>query len=53
MAEEGILIFGGSASRRLTASICACLGVERGESEVVKFDEGNLVPWRDTRLDHP
>ena len=42
MTEEDILIFGGSASRRLTRSICACLGVEPGESEVLKFDEGNL-----------
>jgi ribose-phosphate pyrophosphokinase len=36
------LIFAGSASPRLTASICRELGVEVGASEVIRFSEGTL-----------
>jgi ribose-phosphate pyrophosphokinase len=36
------LVFAGSGSPRLTASICHELGVEVGASEVVRFSEGTL-----------
>jgi ribose-phosphate pyrophosphokinase len=39
---EDPLIFAGSASPRLTASICSALGVEVSASEVVRFSEGTL-----------
>lgn len=39
---EELLVFGGSGSRRLTAAICAHLGVEPGEGEVIRFSDGNL-----------
>ena len=35
-------IFGGTGSVRLSQSICDYLGVPRGESEVIRFSEGNL-----------
>src|ERR687891_135090 len=40
--EEDPLIFAGSASPRLTTSICRELGVEVGANEVVRFSEGTL-----------
>jgi ribose-phosphate pyrophosphokinase len=40
--DEDPLIFAGSASPRLTASICRELGVEVGASEVIRFSEGTL-----------
>ena len=48
------MVFAGSASRRLGEAIAARLGVRLGESEVIRFSEGNLfvrllenVPGRD------
>ena len=40
--NDGILVFGGSGSRTLTKGICACLGQEPAQSEVIQFPEGNL-----------
>src|SRR5215204_4147991 len=37
-----LLVFGGSASPRLTEQICANLGVVPGVGEVLKFSDGNL-----------
>lgn len=37
-----MMIFGGSGSRRLTARICAYLGVTMSKSETLRFSEGNL-----------
>ena len=37
-----MLVFGGSGSPELTRSICEYLGRDPGESEVLKFSEGNL-----------
>jgi ribose-phosphate pyrophosphokinase len=37
-------VFAGSASPRLTAAICAQLGVPVGKGEVLRFSEGNLFP---------
>src|SRR5262252_10807694 len=42
VSEHDILVFRGSASPRLTAAICERLGVAVGESEVIRFSEGNL-----------
>jgi len=42
VSEHDILVFRGSASPRLTAAICERLGVAMGESEVIRFSEGNL-----------
>src|SRR5215472_6879518 len=42
VCEQDILVFRGSASPRLTAAICGRLGVAMGESEVIRFSEGNL-----------
>lgn len=42
VSEDDILVFRGSASSRLTAAICGRLGVAMGESEVIRFSEGNL-----------
>ena len=41
MLDE-MMIFGGSASPALTASICRILGLAMGKSEVLRFPEGNL-----------
>jgi len=40
--EEPMLIFGGSASPKLTRRICDYLHVEPGRSETMRFSEGNL-----------
>jgi ribose-phosphate pyrophosphokinase len=42
MISDDLLVFGGSASPRLTAAICRHLGVAPGRSEVIRFSEGNL-----------
>jgi ribose-phosphate pyrophosphokinase len=42
MISDDLLVFGGSASPRLTAAICHHLGVAPGRSEVIRFSEGNL-----------
>jgi ribose-phosphate pyrophosphokinase len=39
---DDILVFGGSASQRLTEGICAELGIPAGRGEVLRFSEGNL-----------
>lgn len=44
MDVEGILVFGGSGSLRLTRGICDYLQVEPGKGEVLRFSEGNLFP---------
>jgi ribose-phosphate pyrophosphokinase len=44
MDADGILVFGGSGSPRLTRGICEYLGVEPGKGEVLRFSEGNLFP---------
>jgi ribose-phosphate pyrophosphokinase len=40
--SDDLLVFGGSASPRLTEAICHHLGVAPGHSEVIRFSEGNL-----------
>ncbi|MCX7805787.1 MAG: ribose-phosphate diphosphokinase [Planctomycetota bacterium] len=42
MAIEGIKVFGGSGSQRLTRNICRHLGIEPGRGECLRFSEGNL-----------
>jgi ribose-phosphate pyrophosphokinase len=42
--EASPLVFGGSASPRLTAAICGHLGVSSGRGEVLRFSEGTLFP---------
>jgi ribose-phosphate pyrophosphokinase len=42
MISDDLLVFGGSASPRLTAAICGHLGVVPGAGEVLRFSEGNL-----------
>jgi ribose-phosphate pyrophosphokinase len=42
--EESPLVFGGSASPRLTEAICGHLGVSSGRGEVLRFSEGTLFP---------
>ena len=44
MDADGILVFGGSGSPRLTRGICDYLQVEPGKGEVLRFSEGNLFP---------
>ena len=39
---DDLLVFGGSASPRLTKEICGHLGVPVGAGEVIRFSEGNL-----------
>jgi len=39
---DNLLIFGGSGSPRLTSAICHYLGQKVGNSEVLRFSEGNL-----------
>ena len=41
-AEGDLLVFGGSASRNLTARICAELGTDPGACETMRFADGNL-----------
>lgn len=41
---DDLLVFGGSASQRLTKEICAHLGVPPGRGEVLRFSEGTLFP---------
>jgi ribose-phosphate pyrophosphokinase len=41
MAGTDLRIFAGSASRKLTAAICAHLGVKPAAGEVLKFSDGN------------
>jgi ribose-phosphate pyrophosphokinase len=41
MSLDDILIFAGSTSRGLTASICAHLGLSPARGEVITFSEGN------------
>jgi ribose-phosphate pyrophosphokinase len=41
-SADGILIFGGSGSPRLTRKICDYLNVEPGAGEVIRFSEGTL-----------
>jgi ribose-phosphate pyrophosphokinase len=40
--DDEILVFAGTASPRLTASICRHLELERAEGEVIRFSEGTL-----------
>jgi ribose-phosphate pyrophosphokinase len=42
MTDSEILVFAGSASRRLTSRICTHLGVTPANGEVRRFSEGNL-----------
>jgi ribose-phosphate pyrophosphokinase len=42
MTDSEILVFAGSASRRLTARICTHLGMTPANGEVRRFSEGNL-----------
>jgi ribose-phosphate pyrophosphokinase len=41
---DGPLVFGGTASPRLTKEICGHLGVAPGQGEVLRFSEGTLFP---------
>jgi len=40
--EEEILVFGGTASVKLTAAICEYLDIQPGKGEVLRFPDGNL-----------
>jgi ribose-phosphate pyrophosphokinase len=40
--DGDVLVFGGSASARLTDAICRELGVTRGRGETIRFSEGTL-----------
>ena len=40
--EEEILVFGGTASIKLTAAICEYLDIQPGNGEVLRFPDGNL-----------
>src|SRR5688572_2200102 len=42
MNPQDMAIFGGSGSLPLTERICDYLGMSRGQSEVIRFSEGNL-----------
>lgn len=42
MSDDDLLVFGGSASPRLTAEICRHLEVPVGKGTVIQFSEGNL-----------
>jgi ribose-phosphate pyrophosphokinase len=42
MADDDILVFGGSGSRKLTTRICNHLVVEPGAGQTLKFSDGNL-----------
>lgn len=42
MLSDGILIFGGSGSPKLTRKICDYLAIQPGAGEVLHFSEGNL-----------
>lgn len=42
MADDEILVFGGSGSPRLTAKICEYLRTRQGAGEVLRFSDGNL-----------
>ena len=42
MDRDEMIVFGGSGSQRLSRKICAYLGMEPGEAEVLRFSEGNL-----------
>ncbi len=42
MQADEIVVFGGSGSSTLTASICKHLDIEQARSEVFKFSEGNI-----------
>lgn len=41
VSESEVMVFSGSASRKLTAGICAHLGVQASAGEVHRFSEGN------------
>ncbi|MCX7014002.1 MAG: ribose-phosphate diphosphokinase [Candidatus Sumerlaeota bacterium] len=41
-ADTEMLVFGGSASRRLTQRICAYIGIEPGKNETKRFPDGNI-----------
>jgi ribose-phosphate pyrophosphokinase len=43
MDGDDLLVFGGSASPRLTKEICGHLGVTVGQGDVLRFSEGNLM----------
>jgi ribose-phosphate pyrophosphokinase len=43
MDADGMLVFGGSGSPRLTQRICAYLQVPTGKSEVIRYSDGNLM----------
>jgi ribose-phosphate pyrophosphokinase len=40
--DDGILVFGGSASPALTRAVCAVLRTEPGRNETLHFSDGNL-----------
>jgi len=40
--ESDILVFGGSASARLTKKICSYLGIEAAKNEILRFPDGNI-----------
>jgi ribose-phosphate pyrophosphokinase len=40
--QDELVVFGGTASRRLTEAICAHLGARTGRGEVHRFSEGTL-----------
>ena len=41
-ADRELLVFGGSASPKLTRAVCARIGVLVGQGEVIRFSEGTL-----------
>jgi ribose-phosphate pyrophosphokinase len=40
--SDGIMVFAGSGSRRLTAAICEQLDIRPGQNETIVFSEGNI-----------
>lgn len=42
MSTEEMLVFGGSASQKLTERICNYLGIQKAHNETLRFSDGNL-----------
>lgn len=42
MVDDDLMVFGGSGSHRLTASICAALGIDVRRGEAMRFADDNL-----------
>ena len=42
MEPDGMAVFAGSGSRKLTAHICEYLNIPQGQNETLRFSEGNI-----------